>query len=53
MQTQPGFFYLLKNFDVPLWDGSINQSKLLPVAQVFTIKLDHRLSKANYERIVE
>jgi hypothetical protein len=47
------FFYLLKDFDVPLWDGCINQSKLLHVAQVFTIKLDHRLSKANYERIVE
>jgi len=47
------FLYLLKDFDVPLWDGFINKSKLLPVAQVFTIKLDHRLSKANYERIVE
>ena len=53
MQTRLGFFHLLKDSDVPLWDGSINHSKLSLVTQVFTIKLDHRLSEANYERIVE
>ena len=33
-----------------LWDGCTNHSKLLVVAQMFTIKLDHRLSEANYEK---
>jgi hypothetical protein len=29
-----GFFYLLKNFDEPLWDGCINHNKLSVVARV-------------------
>jgi hypothetical protein len=41
MQTWPGFFYLLKDSDEPLWDGCINHNKLLVVAQVFIIKSDH------------
>jgi hypothetical protein len=38
------FFDLLKDSNEPLWDGCTNHSKLLRVAQVFTIKLDHGLS---------
>jgi hypothetical protein len=38
MQIQVGFFYVLKDFDEPLWDGYINHRKLLVVAQVFNIK---------------
>jgi hypothetical protein len=32
------FFELLKDFNEPLWDGCINYSKLLVIAQLFTIK---------------
>jgi len=32
---------------------SINHSKLSAVAQVFTIKLDHGLSEAGYDKITE
>jgi hypothetical protein len=53
MQTRPGFFYLLKDSDKPLWDGCINHSKLSPVAQVFTIKSGHGLSETGCDKIVE
>ena len=46
------FFDLLKDSD-PLWDGCTNHSKLSAVAQVFTIKSDHRLSEAGYDKIIE
>jgi hypothetical protein len=44
---------MLKDFDEPLWDGCTNHNKLLVVAQVFTIKSDHRLSEAGYDKIIE
>ena len=47
------FFDLLRDSDEPLWDGCTNQSKLSAVAQVFTIKSDHRLSEAGYDKIIE
>jgi len=47
------FFEVLKYFDKPLWDKGINYSKLLIIEQVFTIKSDHELSKASYDRIIE
>jgi len=47
------FFDLLKDSDEPLWDGSTNHSKLSVVAQVFTIKSDHGLSEAGYDKIIE
>ncbi|KAL9403258.1 hypothetical protein Peur_000230 [Populus x canadensis] len=47
------FFDLLKDSDEPLWDGCMNHSKLSAVAQVFTIKSDHGLSEAGYDKIVE
>ena len=47
------FYDMLKDFDEPLWDGCMNHSKLSVVAQVFTIKSDHRLSEAGYDKIVE
>ena len=47
------FFDLLKDYDEPLWDGCTNHSKLSAVAQVFTIKSDHGLSKAGYDKIIE
>jgi hypothetical protein len=53
MQTWLGFFYLLKDFNKPLWDGCINHSKLSTFAQVFTIKSDHGLSEFDYDIIVE
>jgi hypothetical protein len=37
----------------PLWDGCTNHSKLSAVAQVFTIKSDHGLSEAGYDKIIE
>jgi hypothetical protein len=46
-------FDLLKDSDKPLWDGCTNHSKLSVVADVFTIKLNYRLSEARYDRIVE
>jgi hypothetical protein len=47
------FFDLLKDSDEPLWDCCTNHSKLLVVAQVFTIKSDHGLSEAGYDKIIE
>jgi len=47
------FFDQLKDFDEPLWDGYTNQGKLLAIAQVFTIKSDHGLSEAGYDKIIE
>jgi len=47
------FFDLLRDSDEPLWDGCTNHSKLSAVAQVFTIKSDHRLSEAGYDKIIE
>jgi len=44
---------VLKDSDEPLWDGCTNHSKLSPIAQVFTIKSDHRLSEASYDKIME
>jgi hypothetical protein len=47
------FFDLLKDSDESLWDGCMNHSKLSVVAQVFTIKSDHGLSEARYDKIIE
>jgi hypothetical protein len=47
------FFDLLKDYDEPLWDGCTNHSKLSTVTQVFTIKSDHGLSEAGYDKIIE
>jgi hypothetical protein len=47
------FFDLLKDSDEPLWNGCTNHSKLLVVAQVFTIKSDNGLSEASYDKIIE
>jgi hypothetical protein len=46
------FFNHLKDFDELLWDDYINHSKSI-IAQVFTIKSDHRLCEVSYDRIVE
>jgi hypothetical protein len=43
----------LKDSDEPLWDDYINHSKLSVVAHVFIIKSDHRLSDADYDKIIE
>jgi len=43
----------LKDSDEPLKDECGNNSKLLVIAQVFTIKLDHRPSKVSYNIIIE
>jgi hypothetical protein len=43
----------LKDSEEPLWDGCTNHSKLLAVAHVFTIKSNHRLSEARYDKIIE
>jgi len=47
------FFDLLKDSDEPLWNGCTNHNKLSVVAQVFTIKSDHGLSEADYDKIIE
>jgi len=47
------FFDLLKDSDEPLWDGCKSHSKLSVVAHVFTIKSDHGLSEAGYNKIIE
>jgi len=47
------FFDLLKDSDEPLWDSCMNHIKLSAVAQVFTIKSDHGLSEAGYDKIIE
>ena len=49
----PRFFEMLKDSDEPLWDGCTNHSKLSVVAQVFTIKSDHGLSEAGYDKIIK
>jgi hypothetical protein len=46
-------FDLLKDSNKPLWDGCTNHNKLSAVAQVFTIKSDHGLSEASYNKIME
>jgi hypothetical protein len=46
-------FDLLKDSNEPLWDGYTNHNKLSVVAQVFTIKSDHELSKVGYNKIIE
>jgi hypothetical protein len=47
------FFDLLKDSDKPLWDGYTNHKKLSVITHVFTIKLDHGLSEAGYDKIIE
>jgi len=47
------FLDLLKYSDEPLWDVCTNHSKLSVVAHVFTIKSDHGLSEASYDKIIE
>ena len=47
------FFDLLKDSKEPLWDGCTNHSKLSAITQVFTIKSDHGLSEAGYDKIIE
>ena len=47
------FFDVLKDSDEPLWNGCTNHSKLSIVAQVFTIKSNHGLSEARYDKIIE
>jgi len=47
------FLDLLKYSDEPLWDVCMNHSKLSVVAHVFTIKSDHGLSEASYDKIIE
>jgi len=53
MQMHQDFFDVLKDFDEPLWDGCMNHNKLSVVAQVFTIKLEHGLSEAGFDKIIE
>jgi hypothetical protein len=43
----------LKDSDESLWDSCTNHNKLSVVAQVFTIKSDHGLSEAGFDRILE
>jgi len=47
------FFDLLKDSDEPLWNGCTNHNKLSVIPQVFTIKSDHGLSEASYDKIME
>jgi hypothetical protein len=47
------FFYLLKDFDEPLWDYCTNHGKLSVIVQVFNIKSYHGLSEASYNKVVE
>jgi len=47
------FFDLLNDSNKPLWDGCMNHSKLSTVTQVFTIKSDHELSEASYDKIIK
>jgi len=47
------FSDLLKDSNEPLWDGCTNHNKLSAVAQAFTIKSDHGLSEASYDKIIE
>ena len=45
------FFGLLKYDDELLWNGCTNHNKLSFIAHMFTIKSDHGLSEANYDKI--
>ena len=47
------FFDLLKDYDKSLQDKCTNHNKLSTFTHVFTIKSDHELKKADYDRIVE
>ena len=47
------FFDFLKDSNESLWNESKNHNKLSIVTQMFTIKLDHGQSEANYNRIIE
>jgi hypothetical protein len=47
------FFDFLKDSNEPLWDGCTSHIKLSIVVQAFTIKSDHRLSEADYNKIIE
>jgi hypothetical protein len=47
------FFDLLNDSNKPLWYYCTNHTKLSVVAQVFTIKSDHGLSEAGYDKIIE
>ena len=47
------FFDMFKDSDESLWDGCTNHNKLSVVAQVFTIKSDHGLSGAGYDKIIK
>jgi hypothetical protein len=47
------FFDLLKDSNEPLWDGCTNHNKLSAITQAFTIKSDHGLSEAGYDKIIE
>ena len=53
MQTQLGFFYLLKDFNESLWAECTNHSKLSIVEHMFTVKLYNGLSEVNYKIIIE
>jgi len=44
---------MVKDSNEPLWDDCTNHSNLSIIAQVFTIKSDHGLSEAVYDRIVK
>ena len=44
---------MLKGSDKPVWEGCTNHNKLSVVAQVFTFKLDHGLTEADYDKIIE
>jgi hypothetical protein len=46
-------FGLLKYYDEPLWNECTNHNKLSVIAYVFTIKSDHGLSEANYDKIIK
>jgi hypothetical protein len=46
-------FNLLKYSNKLLMDGCTNRNKLSSIAHVFTIKSDHGLSKADYEKIIK
>jgi hypothetical protein len=47
------FLNLLQESNKPLWNKCTNHSKLSIIAQVFTIKLNHGLSEADYDIIIK
>jgi hypothetical protein len=47
------FFELIKYSGEPLWDRCIIHKKLSNIAQVFTTKIDYRLSKRDYDWIIK